>query len=97
MEGAANVTATWKRMGDVAAGMGMGDMQDRGTSQDGVMTKQGWFSWDDLGKADARLGNDCNGNRVIQFPVAYERLGNGQMRPIYRDIPDEKLVEGERT
>ncbi len=88
--------SSWKRLGDVAEGMGMADMRDRGTDQDGVMTKHGWFSWDDLHKADGKFTQDVNSNRVIQFPVTYERLGSGAMRPAYREIPSEKLVEGER-
>ena len=60
------------------------------------MTKHGWFSWQDITEADGRVSQDVNGNRVIQFPVAYETLGSGQRRPIYREIPDYKLAEGER-
>lgn len=62
----------------------------------GLMTKHGWLSWEDIAEVDGKLAQDANGNRVVRFPVAYERLGNGELRPIYREIPEHVLAQGER-
>jgi hypothetical protein len=55
------------------------------------MTKQGWFSWADIESADGRFVQDANGNRVLQFPYDVDAGG----RPMYRVIPEHKLIEGE--
>ena len=60
----------------------------------GVMTKHGWLSRHDLEQGHALLTRDANGNRVVQFPVAYERMGTGELRPIYRAIPEHVLARG---
>jgi hypothetical protein len=60
------------------------------------MTEHGWFSMADLHEAQARSVTDKNGHRLFQFPIAYERMGNGELRPIYRDIPDCVVDEHER-
>lgn len=83
-----------RHIGDVSRGMG--NPQPRGVPDPyagGIMTKHGWLSYEDLGEVDARVTRDVNGNRVVQFPVRYEKRG-GQRVPIYRDISDEKLEEG---
>ena len=59
----------------------------------GIMTKQGWLSFEDIGGAGGKLTTDAWGRRVVQFPVAYEP---GSGRPIYREIPEHVLAEGER-
>lgn len=72
---------------------GMGTPQPRGVSDPyagGIMTKHGWFSFEEIGEADGRVIVDVNGNRVLQFPYAY----NSRHEPMYRDIPQHKLDEG---
>lgn len=81
----------WKRLGDVAAGMGMADMRSRGTSdRDGVMTKQGWLSWGDIEDAGGRFVRDAHGHRVLQFPTWTQDSGRH-----FRAIPEHKLTEGD--
>lgn len=58
----------------------------------GVMTKQGWFSHEDLAHAGAWAHPDENGKRVIQFKSL-----DDQGRPYFRNIPTWKLPEGEQV
>jgi len=62
---------------------------------DGIQTEHGWFAMEDLFEAQARFVYDRNGERVLQFPYAYERTGNGETRPLYRDIPEHVVKERE--
>lgn len=81
----------WKRLGDVAAGMGMADMRSRGTDgQGGVMTKHGWLSWADIEGAGGRFVRDAHGRRVLQFPTWTKEGGRH-----YRPVPEHKLTEGD--
>ena len=55
----------------------------------GVMTKHGWFSYEELDANEATFTHDRNGRRVIQFPNSREVSG----RPMYRVIPEWVLRE----
>ncbi len=55
----------------------------------GIMTKQGWLSYEDIGNAQGRFVSDGQGGRIVQFPYDVDAG-----RPLYRPIPEHKLVEG---
>ena len=57
----------------------------------GYMTKHGWFSYADIDDAGGRFVYDKNGERVLQFPCAYDEA----RRPIYRAIPDHVVQQHE--
>lgn len=55
----------------------------------GVMTKHGWFSYEELEANEVRYTQDRNGRNVLQFPFSREASG----RPMYRTIPEHVLRE----
>jgi hypothetical protein len=81
-----------RRVGDVMAGMG--NPQPHGARDPyagGVMTKQGWFSFEEITETGGKLTEDQYGRPIVQFPTWSRELGMH-----YRVIPEHKLEEGGR-
>lgn len=79
-----------RRVGDVMAGMG--NPSARGAPDPyagGVMTKQGWFSYEDIRGAGGIVTEGPYGRPVVQFPTWSKELGRHM-----RVIPEHKLAEG---
>ena len=77
-----------RHIGDVTRGMG--SPEERGRTDPyagGIITKHGWFSYEEVGEHGGVLRTDDRGNRVVQFP---------EFGQYYRPIPEHKLDEGER-
>lgn len=80
------MSGAMKPIGEVMAGMG--NPAPRGSADmdaGGVLTKHGWFAWEDIGGAEGKFDYDANGERVLRFPVAYSAGGGA---PIYRALPE---------
>jgi hypothetical protein len=81
-----------RRVGDVMAGMG--NPQPHGARDPyagGVMTKQGWFSDQDIRAAGGLTTEDQYGRRIVQFRTWSRELGMH-----YRVVPAHQLEEGGR-
>jgi hypothetical protein len=55
----------------------------------GVMTKHGWFSYDEITAMGGKLTEDQYGRPIVQFPTWSKELGRH-----FRVIPEHKLKEG---
>ncbi len=61
----------------------MSPIHDADPYAGGVMTRHGWFSFEELDRNEVRYTTDRNGRKVLQFPFSREASG----RPMYREIP----------
>ena len=87
----------FRSLKQISAGMGTPKSTGADPYAGGVMTKHGWFSFDELEQWGARETYDSNGELLIQFPVR----SSPTMGPQYRDIPahvvDEHMALAEKA
>jgi len=70
---------------------GMGNPKSHGAHDPyagGVLTKQGWFSYDEITASGGNLTEDQYGRPVVQWPTWSKELGMH-----YRVIPAHKIEE----